>query len=68
LAILIYTTAVTALIGKLQNRLEISNELCVCFITFHMFYFTDWALGYDIQTIDEKYLLPDVALIPNKKL
>ena len=68
LAVLIYTAKYSALIGKLPNRLEISNEICVCFITFHMFYFTDWCLGYDIHSIDEKYLLPDVALLPDKKL
>ena len=68
LGFMTYTAYFGPLIGLLQNRLEIFNELSVVFITFHMLYFTDWALGYDIHEIPEEYLLPDKELLPNKRL
>jgi hypothetical protein len=46
--------------------MEIFNELLLCFITFHMLFFTDWALGYDIHKIPDEKLLPDRDLIANK--
>jgi hypothetical protein len=42
LAILIYTGQNHPLEGQSRNNLEFFNELMVCYITFHMFYFTDW--------------------------
>ena len=44
LAMLIYVGIVEPLIERRFNRLEIFNELFVCFITFHMCFFTDWVL------------------------
>ena len=42
LAILIYTGYNHPLEGRMRNTLEYFNEIMVCYITFHMFYFTDW--------------------------
>jgi len=42
---LIYVGYNDSLLGKFANRLEMFNELMVCFITFHMYFFTDWVLG-----------------------
>jgi hypothetical protein len=32
------------MIGRQANRLEMANELSVCFISFHYYFFTDWVL------------------------
>jgi hypothetical protein len=42
LAILIYTGHNHPLEGRNRNYLEFFNEIMVCYITFHMLYFTDW--------------------------
>ena len=68
LGIMTYTAYVNPLIGVLQNRVEIFNELLLCFIAFHMLFFTDWALGYDIHLIPDEKLLPDRDLIASKYL
>lgn len=47
---LIYVGYNNSLIGKWANRLEAFNELCVCFISFHMYFFTDWVLDKNNQT------------------
>ena len=65
---MIYTGYFSPLIGIYQNRLEIFNEISVSFITFHMFFFTDWTLGFDINSLPEKYLQPDREILANKKL
>jgi len=44
LIILIYVGINFPLGDKYQNRLEMFNELSVCFITFHMYFFTDYVL------------------------
>jgi len=44
LIILIYVGINYPLGDKYQNRLEMFNELSVCFITFHMYFFTDYVL------------------------
>jgi len=49
LAMLIYVGYNNSLLGKFSNRLEMFNELMVCFITFHMYFFTDWVLGKNGQ-------------------
>jgi hypothetical protein len=50
LLILIYTGLSQPLIGRLANRLEMANELSVCFISFHWYFFTDWVLDENHQT------------------
>jgi len=44
LVMLIYVGYNNSLLGKFANRLEQFNEIMVCFITFHMYFFTDWVL------------------------
>lgn len=44
LAILIYVGYNAPFVDKYQNRLEMFNELSVCCITLHMYFFTDWVL------------------------
>jgi hypothetical protein len=68
LAIMTYTSYFGPLIGVYQNRLETFNEISVCFITFHMFYFTDWTLGFDIDSLPDKYLQPDRDILAKKNL
>jgi hypothetical protein len=50
---LIYIGYNNCLIGKWANRLEMFNELSVCFISFHMFFFTDWVLDKNSQTDED---------------
>ena len=50
LAILVYTGYNYPLKTKFANRLEMFNELFVCFITLHMYFFTDWVLDKNNQT------------------
>ena len=45
LCMLIYVGHNNSLLGKLSNRLEMFNELFVCYISFHMYFFTDWVLN-----------------------
>ena len=49
LAMLIYIGYNDSLIGKFANRLEMFNEIMVCFISFHMYFFTDWVLDKNNQ-------------------
>ena len=49
LCILVYTGQNYPLKGWLANRLEMFNELSVCFISFHMYFFTDWVLDDHAQ-------------------
>ena len=50
LTMLIYIGHNYSLIGRWANRLEMFNELSVCFISFHMYFFTDWVLDKNNQT------------------
>ena len=65
---MIYSAYFNPLIGVPQNRLEKFNEFSVVLITLHMFYFTDWLLGYDLKDVPEELLQPDKELLPNKRL
>ena len=49
LAMLIYVGQISPLVEILENRLEMFNELFVCCITFHMFFFSDWVLDENAQ-------------------
>ena len=66
LLILIYMGRNLPLVGKLSNRLEVFNEVSVCFITFQMTFFTHYSLGYDIKTVPEELLSPTVDLLPDE--
>jgi len=46
---LIYVGYNNSLLGKFANRLEQFNEIMVSFITFHMYFFTDWVLDKNGQ-------------------
>ena len=49
LGMLIYVGQISPLVERLENRLEMFNELFVCCITFHMFFFSDWVLDENAQ-------------------
>jgi hypothetical protein len=49
LVMLIYVGYNSCLIGRWANRLEMFNELSVCFISFCMYFFTDWVLDKNNQ-------------------
>jgi len=66
LAILIYTGRNLPLVGKLNNRLEVFNEMSVCYVTFNMTVFTHWTLGYNISTVSEEMLSSTIDLLPNQ--
>jgi hypothetical protein len=44
LFILIYVAGSNPIQDKFRNRLEIFNELFVCYCTQHMYFYTDWVL------------------------
>ena len=46
---LIYVGYNSSFIEKWANRLEMFNEISVCYISFHMYFFTDWVLGPNNQ-------------------
>lgn len=63
LAQLVYVGMTRPLIGKLFNRLEMFNELFVCFITFHMCFFTDWVL--DVNGIPDEPVQYNYGIMMN---
>ena len=50
LLILIYTGANRPMKDRFSNRLEMANELFVCFISLCWYLFTDWVLDKNHQT------------------
>ena len=63
LVMLIYVGGNSSLIGKWANRLEMFNELSVSYISFHMYFFTDWVL--DKQGQPDKDLQYNYGIVMN---
>ena len=49
IAITIYQGSYSPLVGKLQNRIELMNEVFISLCGYQMLYFTDWIPEPDIK-------------------
>ena len=63
LFMLMYVGYTRPLISKFSNRLEMFNELFVCYITFHMKFFSSWVL--DENNVENKPLMYDYGIMMN---
>ena len=61
LFILIYVAASNPIQERFRNRLEIFNELFVCYCTQHMYFYTDWVLEWKRGPEGE-----EIALTPDE--